>query len=43
MTNALTPTDVAALHAAAKDVIGLAVSVNADSDKFPKHWLFHIR
>jgi len=33
----------ARLHKAIKDVIGLAVKVEAESDKFPKNWLFHYR
>jgi formamidopyrimidine-DNA glycosylase len=33
----------ARLHQAIIDVIGLAVKVEAESDKFPKNWLFHYR
>ncbi|KAG2440513.1 hypothetical protein HYH02_010391 [Chlamydomonas schloesseri] len=34
---------LAALHAAIREVVGLAVRMEADSDRFPKEWLFHYR
>ncbi|PNW77245.1 hypothetical protein CHLRE_10g428433v5 [Chlamydomonas reinhardtii] len=34
---------MAALHAAIREVVGLAVRVEADSDRFPRDWLFHYR
>lgn len=34
---------VAALHAAIRDVCALACAVEADSDRFPQDWLFHVR
>jgi formamidopyrimidine-DNA glycosylase len=34
---------MARLHQAIIDVIGFAVKVEAESDKFPKNWLFHYR
>lgn len=34
---------VAALHAAIRDVCHLASEVEADADRFPEDWLFHYR
>lgn len=39
----LSQEQVAAVHAALDSVIQLAVSVDADSHKFPRDWLFHYR
>ncbi|KAI8610247.1 DNA glycosylase/AP lyase [Chytriomyces sp. MP71] len=44
-TNTLLPGEIKALHEAIVDIIATACAsdVNADSDKFPKSWLFHYR
>ncbi|KAJ3074234.1 hypothetical protein HDU98_011802 [Podochytrium sp. JEL0797] len=42
-TNTLLDTEVAALHASIEKVLRIAVDANADSEKFPKTWLFHYR
>lgn len=39
----LTPDEVKALHGAMRFVIEKAVSVDAQKDRFPKSWLFHVR
>lgn len=39
----LNDTQLQSLHKSIVDVIGLAVSHDADSDQFPKSWLFHYR
>ncbi|KAJ3268656.1 hypothetical protein HDU76_011391 [Blyttiomyces sp. JEL0837] len=42
-TRSLIEEEFEALHKSITDVIGFAVKVNADSDLFPKSWLFHYR
>jgi formamidopyrimidine-DNA glycosylase len=39
----LTATHLAALHKALKEVVQTAVEANADSSRFPKDWMFHVR
>ena len=39
----LKSTELKSLSDAIKDVIQVAISCNADSDKFPGHWIFHHR
>ena len=39
----LTDGDIARLRLTMKKVIAFAVKVGADSDRFPKSWLFHHR
>ena len=41
--NALSPQDVAAVLDCCVRVCREACAVDADSDKFPPHWLFHVR
>lgn len=41
--SSLTPDEVTALHAAIQRVIGHAVEVDADYERFPEEWLFHHR
>jgi len=41
--DAIDDTALARLHKAIIDVISFAVKVEAESDKFPKDWLFHYR
>jgi len=35
--------DIKRLHAKIRSVIGKAVAVDADKDRFPRSWLFHVR
>ena len=39
----LTDAQIDALHASLNMVLGLAVSVDSDSSRFPVDWLFHFR
>lgn len=39
----LTPAEVSRLRAALLRVVRTAVAANADSDRFPRNWLFHAR
>lgn len=41
--NELNPAEVEGLHRALREVIQLAVEVEADSNRFPETWLFHVR
>jgi formamidopyrimidine-DNA glycosylase len=41
--NALTSTEVKALHKSLGSIVRKAVSVDADKSRFPKSWLFHHR
>jgi formamidopyrimidine-DNA glycosylase len=43
ISSALTAADTDRLHASLRSVISHACKVNADSDKFPRDWLFHYR
>jgi formamidopyrimidine-DNA glycosylase len=42
-TNTLSRAEIARLRAKLRLVIGTAVRVGADSDRFPPKWLFHTR
>ncbi|KAJ3289754.1 hypothetical protein HDU79_003802 [Rhizoclosmatium sp. JEL0117] len=42
-TKTLTDTELATLHASITSIVGKACEVDADSDQFPKEWLFHYR
>ena len=42
-TNTLTRAEIARLRARLRSVVGTAVRVGADSDRFPPKWLFHTR
>lgn len=39
----LTADEVRRLHSALRDVVRVAVAADADSDRYPKRWLFHHR
>eukprot|EP00775_Hariotina_reticulata_P012959 gene12959-13088_t len=39
----LTPGHMAELHKALRKVVQMAVEANADSSRFPKDWMFHVR
>ena len=41
--NALSPDEERALHRSLRDVIRRAVAVDADKERFPRGWLFHVR
>jgi formamidopyrimidine-DNA glycosylase len=41
--NELSPAKLRRLHAALRSVLEQAVAVDADAERFPGHWLFHVR
>jgi formamidopyrimidine-DNA glycosylase len=41
--SSLTPAEVGRLRSRLRSIVTRAVAVGADSDRFPRHWLFHVR
>src|SRR5262249_51425175 len=41
--SSLTPAEVGRLRSRLRSIVTRAVAAGADSDRFPRHWLYHVR